>query len=113
MKAAYGDEQLPVTDLLQPRLKKWAQQLCTSSQSGEITLTAADLVDDQLEKDALAQARTLAGQWEIAPKNSGLDYFDKEKEALYSATAVPALRSTRNRWPRIFFQLSVKIVWTQ
>ena len=79
MKAAYGDEQLPVTDLLQPRLKKWAQQLCTSSQSGEITLTAADLVDDQLEKDALAQARTLAGQWEIAPKNSGLDYFDKEK----------------------------------
>ena len=105
MKAAYGDEQLPVTDLLQPRLKKWAQQLCTSSQSGEITLTAADLVDDQPERwqDSGKSLRKTA-DWII---------LTKKKEALYSATAVPALRSTRNRWPRIFFQLSVKIVWTQ
>ena len=79
MKAEYGEEQLAVENPLSPRLKEWIETLCRSSQSGELTLTPADLIDEELKKEILIQAETFAKKWETTPKNSGLDYFDPQK----------------------------------
>ena len=78
MKAEYGEEQLAVENPLAPRLKEWIKELCSSSQSGELTLTTADLMDEELKKEIFIQAETFAKKWETAPKNSGLDYFDRQ-----------------------------------
>ena len=79
MKAEYGEEQLAVENPLSPRLKEWIGTLCRSSQSGNLTLTPADLINEELKKEILIQAETFAKKWETAPKNSGLDYFDPQK----------------------------------
>lgn len=79
MKAEYGEEQLAVENPLSPRLKEWIGTLCRSSQSGDLTLTPANLINEELKKEILIQAETFAKKWETAPKNSGLDYFDPQK----------------------------------
>lgn len=79
MKAEYGEEQLAVENPLSSRLKEWIGTLCRSSQSGDLTLTPADLINEELKKEILIQAETFAKKWETAPKNSGLDYFDPQK----------------------------------
>lgn len=113
MKAEYGEEQLAVENPLSPRLKEWIGTLCRSSQSGDLTLTPADLINEELKKEILIQAETFAKKWKTAPKNSGLDYFDPQKEALYLPKAAPALKLMNAGWLRIFFPLSVKTGWMQ
>ncbi len=97
VKAEYGDEQLPVENPLSPRLKEWINDLWISSQSGEITLTAADLIDQALEKEVLLQAEALAQTWETAPKNSGLDYFDQQNERFVFTEGCSGIEIDENR----------------
>ena len=62
--------------------------LCRSSQSGDLTLTPANLINEELKKEILIQAETFAKKWETAPKNSGLDYFDPQKGIFISSNTV-------------------------
>lgn len=60
MKAEYGEEQLAVENPLSSRLKEWIGTLCRSSQSGDLTLTPANLINEELKKEILIQAETFA-----------------------------------------------------
>ena len=97
MKAEYGEEQLILENPFPPRLKEWIRQLYTSPLSGELTLTAADLADEELKNAILLQAESLAQKWETAPKNSGLDYFDPQKGSLVFTEGCSGIEIDENR----------------
>ena len=113
MKAEYGEEQLAVENPLSSRLKEWIGTLCRSSQSGDLTLTPADLINEELKKEILIQAETFAKSGKLHLKTAVWIILIHKKESLYLPKAAPALKLMNAGWLRIFFPLSVKTGWMQ
>lgn len=72
MQAAFGEEIVPLDNPLESIIDRFVDEIYDQG-DGEYTLEF-----DGLEEAAAEAAAACAQEWDIAPKNSTLDHFDKE-----------------------------------